>query len=412
MRFIRCIILLLFAQCLSYAGGENSFPDNFAQKLDEALDGNAPFYVITVTRDLVEDKQARDPTYKRQQRITVDSCRKLLTQIEDQLKSISDKPLFVVFNEYFFSRDMLTYDQYNDFVTEINTFSQKNPNVIIYANFLYQQSFDDILKKEDQMTLISKLFGYQRCITLKADRMPTEEFSPCGCIQVIKNSCDYMGVLKNETSVFFRNKIISRYRKSTYYNEDNSEQKLLYYFGFGQDELEPNLTEIHKNVAAIINTKVCTDICLDLQRDIRYRLGEIFNSGLSGKEQYDEEKVKFLNEKVIGQTYKSPKEFKLRIIQSNTTDIHECPNLLLNDKQVIVQSDPLAQMVFMVDNDYATKIFENKALTKQLLKTRYSQMCLHYKPFESRQFELLTESDKNTGKIKFFQIGKENNYDQ
>ena len=411
MKILAFIALLAFGvQFQQATGTEIPIEDNFPQTLAQALDGKAPFYVITVTRDLLEDKQAQIPDYKKHKLITLDSYKQLLRKIEKAIldksesdQSIKTSPIFVVFNEYFFSRDILNHDQFNGFVNEIRNFSQKISNVIVYANFLYQQSKGDIS--------LEKAFNYGKVVVASSS---TTSFNPSYAFSVDFKINDYSDVLKNETSVFFKGETISRYRKSTYYNENTGTNKqLLYYFGFGQDELATNLTEKHNEVADILNEKVCTDICWDIQNDIRYKLYLIriceYEKIKPIMTQYETQKLQEVQLLINEHIYKDPHKFKLRIIQSNTTNIYTGGSLLMGQGQIVVQSDPLAQMVFKIKGAVFDGQFGSLALNNQLMNSQFSQWCLHYGYEKLEDFNLIEDDEyqaESRVKIKFFKIGE------
>lgn len=401
MVLIRYVILMLIAlQSLSYAA-------EFPQILTNSFDNKGLFYVITVTRDLVEDVNSKVATYEQHKTVKLESYKKLLDKLNsaiiDQLKSdesIKMAPIFIVFNEYFFSRNILTYDQYNGFVNEIKNFLQNKKNVIVYANFLYKQT--GIIPQEQ----LEKAYNY--------GKVNTASFSPeypsyTTTYELKERPND--PVIKNETSVFYLGETISRYRKSTYYQENNgTEQNLLYYFGFGLDELELGLNKIHEEIANILHQNVCTDICWDIQNDIRYKLylisiGE-FDKIKRNMQEYDSKNLQKLQQ-LIGQNYKDPHKFKLRIIQSNTTNIHTGGSILLGEGQIVVQSDPLAQMVFKIKKPEFTSQFTNLVLNNQLMNSQFSQQCSHYCSRKLENFILIEDNCDDTEsnvKINFFKI--------
>lgn len=302
----------------------------FASILQKSLESKSDFYVLTITRV--------DPIRLGNLDVNVPLNERNLSEICSHLQqnfANYHEPIFVVFNEYFFSRKVLTKDEYNKIMLYIKQLSSEFRNFIIYANFLYNS--EEKLTNFNQQ-LIEGYIYYKP----EGQRFPDA--------LIVKHNGDSLQhppvvgnlLILNETSVIFHGEILVKYRKSTYCGEYGSDfaQECYYYYGFGSDVKVDGLSKQLNKIADLLTKYVYTDICYDVQAGVRKRIWQMF---CATDLRYETTYTNFF--KAIG-TPSDPKDFKLHIIQSNSTDIHGPAARDFPDEQLTVLADPLSQRVF------------------------------------------------------------------
>jgi hypothetical protein len=336
MRYSKCWIRLLISSIFFVC--EVSFSmDDFVAKLATALDKKTGFSVLTITRCseivAIDGNKATYATFKPLDKTCIQN---ILRETGEKLKLVPpDYPVFVVFNEYFFSRELLSFAMHNEITEVIKQFSLSCPNAIFYVNSLHE--IEHPIPKYDDWRI------YSTAIHDLFPEMPigyrSWDVSFCGNTIATDGSKAFT----NETFVVFLGNVISTYRKSTYYKEADEKltgtnaNPLSYLYGFGSDEIVPGLEGIHKRVAEILHARVYSDICWDVAQHIRVLVGRIVNSDVSQKALTIAEPALKLQQ-LLKKAYMPLENFKLHIIQSDSVNLHSCINDFPNG-QTLVHSD-------------------------------------------------------------------------
>ena len=263
--------------------------------------------------------------------------------------------------------------------------SEECKNAIFYANFLYKS--DQELSGEVKQ----KLRAYKTSVPAlnkSSDKNVEWSVTKVGMGKDTVSETTNNHFL-NETSVVFRGKVISKYRKSTYCEEDDRliDDGYTYYYGLGKDEKEVGLDDAHEQVAELLNQYVYTDICWDVQQHVRKYLNFILTKDFSYKNDTEYAVIMAIRN-VIKENHKDPSGFKLHIIQSNTTSISSIIGDF-PDNQLVMQSDQNVSSVFHMSYS-------------KFLKDRI--VDIKYDPYELEKLRLVNENQSAI--CKYYEIKK------
>lgn len=338
------------------------------QELNDALINRSGYFILTVTRDYTEN----DNTILRKEDFLP-----VLDKIDEILSNVH-QPVFVVFNEYFCSRKTLEYSSLREFLGLLEEKSPTNPKAIYWVNFLhklekgiseteldnlkrYISPLDDFLIEEDGSRQSWPPLGFCR----NDNSSPTVNNNP-------------QKVFANETFVITNGATISSYRKSTYCNEDNALLSLgwSYYYGYAAD----TLLAPENQLALSIHQNVYTDICLDVNSQIRRWTDRILKNEALATYQAAIEGRQVLEQILKPSREGSIQSFSLHIIQSNSTRIRDEIGFF-PEHQVVVQSDPSASNVFLLQVPNHVKFFKTKHPTPKnwVYELNIMSMCTPYK---------------------------------
>lgn len=317
------------------------------QKLKEALVNRSGYSILTVTRDYKEN----DNTILRK-----DDFLHVLEKIDGILKDVS-QPVFVVFNEYFCSRKTLEHPHLLEFLSTLKEKSQTNHNVVYWVNFLHKLNMGISREELDNLKrYISPLDDF----FIEEDKSRLSWPPPGFCRNDNRASTvndDPQKMFANESFVVNNGAIISSYRKSTYCNEDNALLSLgwSYYYGYATDTLL-----ISENPLALsIYQNVYTDVCLDVNSQIRRWTDKVLKNESLATYQAAVEGRQVLVQILTPSRKHNIESFSLHIIQSNSTRIRDEIGFF-PEPQVVVQSDPSASNVFLLQVPSHVKSFRKK----------------------------------------------------
>lgn len=338
------------------------------QELKDALINKSGYSILTVTRDYMEN----DNTILRKEDFS-----QVLDKIDEILKNMH-QPVFVVFNEYFCSRKTLEYSHFREFLGLLEARSQTNPKAIYWVNFLHKLKMGISQTELDNLKLyISPLDDF----LIEEDGL-RQSWPPPGFCRNDNSSPtvnnDPQRGFANETFVVTNGATISSYRKSTYCNEDNAllSSGWSYYYGYATDAL----LAPENQLALSIHQNVYTDICLDVNSQIRRWTDKVLKN-----ESLATYQAAIKGRQVLEQILKPSREgsinsFSLHIIQSNSTRIRDEIGFF-PEPQVVVQSDPSASNVFLLQIPNHVKSFKTKhPIPKNwVYELNIMSMCTPYK---------------------------------
>lgn len=320
-----------------------SFAMPFDQELHNAITSGCGYSVMTITRNAeIISIDAKNATYAPFRSLGGNAIEAVFQKIKSKLHNIS-KPVLVVFNEYFFARELLHFNDFCNKLKIIKERSKETPKAIYYVNFLHEMhpgtrcDYDQLITYSQG---VSDIFSQN-----PLDR--GSDFSVTACDKSFKTVSPGKRLFANETLVVFNGVVISTYKKSTYYHEADqvldtidgkNPEALTYLYGKGEDEVASDLSKEYKAVADVLHSLVYTDICWDVVRRIRLARETIINRDFSHRASVITEaatKMKTL----FGEDNNIPIHlFKVHIIQSDSVNIH--PHVSdFPDGQILIHSD-------------------------------------------------------------------------
>jgi len=311
-----------FALCLT-----SSYGMDFSRGLD--LEKN--YSVLTVTRDRIPINLTPEWEYAPHNPLSGEIVDEVLKRISSILQAKNDFPIFVVFNEYFFSKEVvLSSNDSNSLLEKLYSTSEKHSNAIFCVNFLHFMDGDIPSNTKE------KLKKYTQSIDGEGVFLWSILSSPAP-----KISDDKSAAFSNESFMIFKGKQLISHKKSAYFHENDVViGSNNYVSGFGVDVISSDLDEVYLNVANSLHKSVCIEICWDIQKHIRAWRNDILKTDISFMNDTVQDDIGLLRS-VIREYPTSFDSYKMCIIQSNFTNIneviHDFPNGI-----VIVQADPIS----------------------------------------------------------------------
>lgn len=339
MTVYRRFVFLLFLMFLFQSSSAMSFD----QELRKVIGAGSGYSVMTVTRNAkIVGVDARNVTYEPFCSLGDDAINRIFQEIRNTLSSVLE-PVLVVFNEYFFARDLLNFDDFFRKLSIIKQASTETPKAIYYVNFLHEMHpgmrADDYQKLKFYSDGVSDIFSQN-----PPDK--GQGFSVTACDRRLRTVSPGKPLFANETLVVFNGTVISTYKKSTYYHEadhklDTIDGKnanaLTYLYGKGEDEIVSDLSGVHKSVSEILHSMVYTDICWDVVQRVRLAREAIVSRDFSHRADVISESAAHMKA-IFGASSIPISSFKLHIIQSDSVNIH--PHISdFPDGQILVHSD-------------------------------------------------------------------------
>jgi hypothetical protein len=176
-----------------------------------------------------------------------------------------------VFNEMFFSQaSPLTFEQMNFIRNNLLELSAESIHSLFYSNFLYTET--RAVKGSGIHAFISTMWS-----NINDSKMSITKNA--FCFDDCQYEIEYRGIadndveheqvfLINETYGISNGSIVTKYRKTTYWNESNEtiEAGGLYDFGTGIDEVYGTPTQLSDALLKNISTEICFDLAKGIRR--------------------------------------------------------------------------------------------------------------------------------------------------
>lgn len=235
----------------------------------------------------------------------------------------------IVFNEMFFGKESpYEEDEYKSVISEFIQLSRISYNKIYYVNILGK------IKHKMQQRDIEKIKK------MKANFSSEAEINLDDYLEQAYTT-DLKEYFENATTSFCYGKILSKYRKGTYWQESDDliNKKIPYFIGFGKDQ------DIANNlVSHILLNNVSTEICRDLAFGVK-------NSSASGKLHiFQSNSLKFycntekLNTKIKNVLHSDP------ALTTSSSDFFSCIPILKKDEEVkkdwVISGYPIVNFKF------------------------------------------------------------------
>ena len=252
----------------------------------------------------------------------------LFDELSKNLINFDNKIIFIIFNEYFFGKEICKKEELSLICGKIKSLSDNFPK--IYLFFFVNLFIEENNINFEDMKVYQQFYDISNLSFLFSKR------------NIIYNNKDIK--YSNTTFIIYNGVPIIKYLKSSY-----SEEKypINYKFGFGNLILIKE-DELSKKLSEIIDIYLCMDITIRPY----YELIKTTDFSFSGNKNAVE-RIKKLQS--ILNNYQTLKQ-KIIIIQSNSIDIST--NLYnFEDGTIIIQVDPKVSSVFKISFN---KIFRNK----------------------------------------------------
>lgn len=270
-------IILSILLSTGYSCGALHFEQERLELFQGAFSGQDEVYALTVTKTPVGGEF--EPQTKLTKGEDINTILLYLTNfIESSVPK--NKVLIIVFNEMFFSpmNRHINETEYSLLTEIFLNFSKMCRNAIIYLNFLYTRN--DVLSRElsnnivNWLTIASRNAKYQNKSALLMHPVLNNADEYGNFFNLFLNRANTLVTsrvvfLVNETLTFFDEKIISKYKKSSYYKENDDfiyrNESCLYDIGDGLD----HPTEPQDELSSLINGNIEVEICYDTQQGVR-----------------------------------------------------------------------------------------------------------------------------------------------
>lgn len=329
--------------------------DDFAQRLRGALQ-NGGYRVMTVTRC------NRDYAYNNsgiqvvaQKALELEYVNNLFQGIENVYNNDNGGSIcFVVFNEYFFDRNLVGWDDFQNYMNAICEFTRHMVNAVFWVNFLHDmestQDYNYNVMRDYDEGISDDIFfenniGKVRNVVVKQCMSNTS---------VVTQDPDK--IFANESFGIWNGEIVINYKKSTYYREcdrmlqnarvsQNGDLRS-YCYGLGIDEKVNGLDLEHYRVSNVLHEFVYTDICWDVVRRVRYCRDTILRRSFFALNDTLNSAASRMKRAYIGEVI-NLSEYKLHIVQSASVNVY--PHIVdLYDGQVLIHSDSKAFSVCLI----------------------------------------------------------------
>ena len=262
----------------------------------------------------------------------------LLKEIDNVLSTFNEGINLVLFYEYFFSRNPISYKAKEELISKIKNVSKKYKNTLFFAPIFY------ILEKAPEKEYIERIINYS---TIIETNHPFAKWDVnYDFLEITKDKKDWVA---NEVFVIFENEVILSHKKSVFFQEFTS--KLLhrfynYDFGFGLNNV---LTKNNNllNLVKIINKYISTQICKECQDELlflrKYFIQFDESILISDNKKYFQEKKKLFKE------FEDPKhmEKNLYLIFSNTMTTESILHTF-KEESIISHVDPINNGIFSI----------------------------------------------------------------
>jgi hypothetical protein len=266
-----------------------------------------------------------------------EDIKKVFIELKNVIKNENDL-LLIVFQEFFFSYHKVI-DESNKYIIseECKKITEENKNVIIFINLCHEISEEKL-----PINYINKLKTYIEPITDNDSkdiwRISSDPFN-----SLFNDERKFF--YSNETFVIMRKNVLYSYKKSSYYHELINTNNYNYVMGFGQDEINLQLSGELLDIAKLLSNEISIEICFDFQKNIKAKKFE--NLILNDDDKFTHSQIDNLQKIRINIQDYSKK--KIIIIMSNTTNIYNQLDILPNNV-IICKCDPIQELVFTLND--------------------------------------------------------------
>lgn len=261
----------------------------------------------------------------------IENC---LKQIGKKFESFGGKLVFVIFNEYFFGKKILTKVDFNKLCKLLLLIADQNPNIHLFF-------FINIFMEEEKVN--------KNEMEVYKERYNINEFNFRTSEQLIAYKSDKKW-FSNSTFIVYKGDPIIKYSKSSFSNEDYN---FNYKFGFGNLEIIQE-NDISKKISESIDIFICMDITIRSYYNFINRNDFSFCG-----DKFEANRIKEFQNLLQKYKNKSGKKKKIFIIQSNSIELSS--NLdNFDENSIIIQVDPKVAFVSkIVFSDFFKEILLN-----------------------------------------------------
>ena len=281
----------------------------------------------------------------------------LFNKIREIIKLIEiDNIIFVVFYEYFFNRNVLSYEQKDNIINTLIKIMSDINNAFFLLPFLYEN------KSGPDEEELKDIINYCADVDVDYRKHPSVFWKVTDYANYEKEKTKWFS---NEVFVIFNGNIILSHKKGSYCNEVMKEvfKKYNFYYGIGKNKILAT-NEGDKKIADIFEKYIYIGICKEVVDEIDY-IKYYFNKFDSNILCKDLKKIvenkQQLFKKLNGQLYRDKTYF---IIISNTMNLNKIIHTF-PDGSIVIQSDP--------NNSQVLEIQYSQNIISKLEKMNFSK---------------------------------------